>query len=148
MITYQVDNFANSLDGVKALAGMHWEEVGLYKDKIMLDPDWDKFLVLDKAGIVRLPTVRKDGIMIGYAIFMLYPLIHYKSHTAAVNDAVFLLPKHRGVVGYKFIKYCHEQMLKEAPRVTWHLKVAHDWGNVLKHLGYELEEYLYGYCKL
>ena len=62
------------------------------KDAVQLDPDWDKFYVLDIQGILRVLTVRIDGVLTGYLFLMVGPHLHYKSTIWGHVDMYWLDP--------------------------------------------------------
>lgn len=146
MTTIQTEPMVPAIPEIKQLIGLHWIEVAGYKDQIPLDPDWDRYAELEAAGNIWMATAREEGRMVGYSIFFVGPMLHYKSTVLASNDVVFLHPLHRKgrTTGMRLIKYSHEEMRKRAQRIVWHLKVAHDWGAILKRLGYKHEENLMG----
>lgn len=148
MITYQIENFTDNLEAVAALTYEHWKEIAGYRDKIALNPDWDKYREMDSIGIVLLMTARDNGAMVGYSIFMIFPLLHYRDHVAASNDVIYLRPQYRGIPGYKLVKFCHESLVKigGVSRITWHIKPVNDWSRILIKLGYKVEEQMLGIC--
>ena len=83
----------------------HWAELAVHKD-IPLDPDYDFYERANTAGLLLIMTVRKSTNLIGYAIWVVKPHPHYKAHTWALNDIVWLHPDHRGLqIGRDFVKF-------------------------------------------
>lgn len=147
MITYQTEKMIPCIGEIQTLIHGHWEEIAGHKDKIDLDPDWEKYRVMEEAGMVAMATVRDDGRMVGYSIFFVVPLMHYKKHRAASNDVVYLHPDYRkGFVGIRLLKYSHEMIKKlgGVHRIIWHLKPKSDWSAILERMGYFREEILMG----
>ena len=141
---YQRESVAAVFEEIKPLLALHWEEIAHYQD-IPLDPDYDSYLALDKTGRIRVYTVRKEGVLIGYSVFFLGNL-HYRSTKIASQDILFVLPEYRGGgVGFRFIRYCDTQLESEGVTVVYHhVKVKHDFGRLLVHLGYEPIDTIYG----
>ena len=121
----------------------HWEEIAHYKD-IPLEPDFKKYLVLEGLGDLRVYTARDEsGRLVGYAIYVIFIDAHYQSLLGAKQDVLYILPANRGF-GMDFIVWCDNQLKDQGIKVVFqHVKVAHDFGPMLKFLGYELVEHLY-----
>ena len=125
------------LEEVKPLLEKHWEEIAHYKD-IPLDPDYDMYLKGQQVGMIHAYVARDgDGKVIGYAVYVVRPNIHYKKCLTATEDIIYIDPERRGV-GLFLIKWCDEQLkLLGVQMVTHHIKFAHDWSKALMRLGYE-----------
>lgn len=142
MKTFARESVAQVLDEIKPLLEKHWEEIAHFKD-IPLDPDYSAYENGEKAGRIRVFTARHDGVLVGYAVFYLGNL-HYKSTATAAQDILFVLPEHRGMTGYRLIEYCDNQLRSEGIKVVYqHVKVAHDFGPLLKRMGYVAVDNLY-----
>jgi len=148
LITFQIENWSECVDEVAQLVTDHWREVANDRDKIPLDPDWEKYRNMDKAGILVLMTVRDDGVMVGYSLFVVMSLTHYKSNTVAMNDIIYVHPKYRGPrVGMRFIEFCHKELAQsKVHRICWHIKPVNNWTPILLRMGYRVEEYVVGIC--
>lgn len=145
MITYQEEHLADCLDEMKPLLEAHWEEIALYKDKIKLDPDYDKYLLLDSLGMLHVLTVRSDERLIGYFISFIQPHMHYKESLSAVNDILFIHPSYRkGSIGYKLFKKA-EQSLRELGVEVMSIssKVKNDFKPLMDKLEFKRVEYTY-----
>lgn len=121
----------------------HYAEVAHYKD-IPLDPDFERYLQVDKSGNIRAFTARDDlGVLIGYAVYFIHQNMHYRSSKQAVQDVIYIDPARRGF-GAKFISWCDAELLADGVQVVYqHIKAAHDFGPMLKRLGYELVDLIY-----
>ena len=136
MKTYQRETVAHVMDEIKPLLEKHWEEIAHFKD-IPLDPDYSVYTQAEMFDKIRVFTVRCDSVLIGYAVFYIGSL-HYKSTKTATQDILFLLPEHRGLTGCRLIEYCDNQLKSEGIEVVYqHVKVAHDFGPLLRAMGYE-----------
>jgi len=145
VITYQEESAADCLEEIKSLIILHWEEIALYKDKIKLDPDFDKYLLLDSMDMLHILTARDDGVLIGYFISFIQPNMHYKDKMFATNDILFIEKSYRkGTVGYKLFKHA-EKSLKElgVDVIVIRSKVNTDFKPLMDKLGYERIEYVY-----
>jgi GNAT superfamily N-acetyltransferase len=121
----------------------HWQEIAHYKD-IPLNPDIDTYLKLEEFGMTRCYVARdNDGTMLGYAIYFVKPNLHYKESLQAVQDILYVSPKHRKTGG-SFIKWCDEQLRADGVQVVHqHVKVEHNFGPLLERFGYEHVEHIY-----
>lgn len=134
------------LDEVQPLLEMHWKEIAQYQD-IPLVPDRDWYLNNQKAGILRLFTIRDDdGGFQGYAVYVVRSNPHYATSKQASQDILFLNKKHRkGRIGYRFIDWCDLQLKLEGVQVVYqHVKTAHNFGPMLERMGYEPIDIIYG----
>ncbi len=121
----------------------HWDEV--VTDKRPLEPFWEVFREFERKGDLVCFTARKDGDLIGYAVFIFVPDLHSKNTRTAYNDAVFLKKEHRkNGVGKSFIEYCDEEMGKmDIQIILWHVKPSVDFSGSLKAIGYKHFNTLY-----
>jgi len=141
-------------EGIEELLRNHWVEVAMDKDSIPLDPDWDRVFALEDVGEFAAAALRRNGKLIGYNAFAIYPHVHYKSTLHAFNDVVYVDPAERGIAGVRLVRGV-EPMLKAlgVKKVIYHTKlhvhVGHSEGlvgDLLGRLGYKHFENLY--CKL
>lgn len=148
MIIYRVENLTENFSEIEDLLEGHWQEIAGYKDHIKLEPDWNAYAKMDEADMVKFYTVRDDGKMVGYSLFLIAPLIHYKSTKVAANDIIYIRPEYRkGWVGIKLLKFCHNHLKASGLiRITWHVKPDHDWTKILIRMGYKIEELVVGIC--
>jgi GNAT superfamily N-acetyltransferase len=127
--------------GLEQLGARHWTEIAHFRD-IPLEVDWDAYAAFEAAGRLRTFTVRIDGQLVGYCLFILSHHPHYKSSLYAMQDVLFLAPEHRGAhIGAQLIRFCEERLRVEGVQVvTQHSKAKRelDLGPLLTRLGYEL----------
>lgn len=121
----------------------HWKEVAHFPD-IPLNPDLSYYICAEAAGMVRTFTFRRDGKLIGYAVFVLRANPHYCQSLQAQQDIVYIDPAARGIQSIKFLKYCDEQLKADGVQAVYHhVKAAHNFGKVLERQGYELVDLIY-----
>lgn len=126
---------------------MHYEELALHKDAIPLKPDYERYYSLEEKNQLKVFTLTTDeGIMIGYAVFIIGPMLHYKSTICAANDLLYIEKSYRqGMTGIKFIKYCEAKMKDcGAHKITWHIKESNNFFPILKRMGYIKEDIIVG----
>jgi hypothetical protein len=136
-MNYHREAFADCVEEIKSLTVEHYGEVAPYKD-IPLDPDWDRYILLDKMGYLRFFTAREEGVLLGYAIYSVGFSIDYSSSYQASLMNIFITKESRGNGG-KFILFA-EEYLKENDNVQvidHHVKAFNDYGPFLEKLGYQ-----------
>lgn len=143
MKAYARESMEQVIGEIKPLLEKHWREIAHYQD-IPLDPDYAAYGRADAVGSLRIFTVRDEGLLVGYAVFFIGNL-HYQSTKIATQDILFVLPEHRGLTGARLILYCDEQLQAEGAQAVYHhVKKAHDFGPLLKRMGYEAVDVVYG----
>jgi L-amino acid N-acyltransferase YncA len=142
MIEFGTERLYEVAGEADALLRLHYEELTLNKDRVKLDPMWQRYAELERVGVLHVFTARDRSDLVGYAAFFVQPHMHYADLSAALNDVLFLHPAHRqGTTGIRFLKYC-EQQLKAlgAHKIVWHAKLDTSLIPILKRLGYITEE--------
>lgn len=107
-----------------------------------LDPDWETYIEFQDDGELFLYTVRNDGELVGYAIYMLVPVLHHKGKVLAMPDSIYLLHEHRGGdVGRDLMLYIEKTIVTlGADYIAAVTKLEFDFGSMLKRNGYEEHE--------
>lgn len=144
-IVFQREIFTRELlNEAMPLCRAHYDELAEYKD-FPLNPSFETYLQMDALHALRVFTVRKNNRLVGYAIFSVYPHPHFTSMIHAVNDTLFLLKELRhGWLGYKFIRWIDEQLIKEGVNTIYqYSKMDHDFGGILLRLGYREHDIVY-----
>jgi GNAT superfamily N-acetyltransferase len=142
MITYQVEHFTNIYEEMKPLNAAHFEEIASFKDQFPLNPNYDQYLALDKAGVCHTVTCRNAGELIGYYISFVMPHMHYRDCIFAINDIVFIAKEYRGgSVGKRLIQFALNELTKMGVhRVCLHVKTSNDFGVLLERMGFSCTE--------
>lgn len=142
-IIFAQESFNKTFNEALPLVHKHYEEIAHFKD-IPLDPDIILYQQFEESGLIRVFTIRKMGILIGYSLYFFRPNPHYKMSLQAVQDVIFIEKEHRGI-GSKFIAWCDEKLHSEGVQVVYHhVKVQHNFGPLLERQGYELIDLVYG----
>ena len=142
MILFQREQAHACFEEAIPLLHLYRQEIAYYAD-LKLDPEFAKYAELEKAGIVRAYTARKDGKLIGFALFFFNSHLHFKTKIFAIHDLLYIIPEHRGF-GYKFLKWCNEQLEKDGASVIYYfVNLQFNYGSLLKRLGFELADHLY-----
>lgn len=130
---------------VKDLIQKHWEDIALNQDKIKLNPNWEAYANLDRAGMLRFFTARQDGDLIGYFLLIVNRSLHYKDHLFANNDILFLHPDHRkGIAGLRLIKFAEKSLRDEGVSLmNVNTKVHAPFDVIMERMGFNLIERIY-----
>ena len=128
---------ATVADQLQVLAEREYEEVG-QKDLDALNVDWNRYRELDDAGKLATFIARRDGALVGYAVFVVQTHIHYQDALVAANSAVYVVPEARvGRVPLKLLRYAEIGLKAQGvKKVYYHVKREKDFGRLLEHLGY------------
>lgn len=132
------------VEELKELFPLHYEELCVTKD-FPLSPDYDAYKRLADAGMLRCITVRADEEVIGYAIFIIQPHLHYMTCKTAFEDIYYIRPDFRkGRVGIRLFKYA-EEVLKGigVNRIIMHTKIHMDNSKLFEYLGYKWTDKLF-----
>lgn len=140
---FQRESLGESSSEILKLSELHYKEVSQYQD-IPLDPDQERYALIEKAGLLYLFTARTDeNELVGYAAFIVGVHMHYKSSRNAYSDILYMLPKYRGHA-MSFINACDELMDADGINTVCHsVTEKKDFSPVLKRLGYQILETTY-----
>ncbi|MDC0135763.1 hypothetical protein OAI26_03680 [Sulfitobacter sp.] len=141
----QREDFDDVKHEFDSLVIKNWEDTGLKKYGLNLNPDWAAYEVMNQAGLIGVYTVRKDTDLVGYLVVLARAHPHYKDHVFASNDILFIDKEHRkGLLGYFLIKYVVEDLEKLGVSVLlFNTTVEKPYDPILKRLGFDLTEKLY-----
>ena len=123
MLTFQRERIQDCFEDIKPLVFEHWEYVTDHEWPV--DIDWPTFFRLEDTGILRVMTARDGDKLVGYALFVLAPALHYRNKLLAHDDAFYLAPAYRkGGNGFQLFRAA-EAMLREAgvDRIVCHEKL-------------------------
>ncbi len=96
MLTAQIESFMGCLDELKPMFPEHHKELGLFQDRMPLDPNYAVYDEAEKLGRLLFVTVREAGELIGYWISFISPSLHYQSTLSNQLDIYWVRPDHRG----------------------------------------------------
>ena len=118
MSTFAVETYDQIIEEIKPMLPEHWAELAVHKD-IPLDPDFEFYRRAHEAGMLLFLTCRKEGALIGYAIWVVKTHPHYRAHTWALNDIVWLHPDHRGEkTGRAFVTFWEAEFTSRGVNVV------------------------------
>lgn len=96
MISVQVESFERAIPEIKRIINSHWNELALFKDRMPLDPQWDEYVMRERAGTLFLVTVRKNGEIAAYYIAQVAPGFHYQQTLIGHMDIMYVVPGEKG----------------------------------------------------
>ena len=90
-------------------------------------------------------AARDEGRLIGYIVFVLAHLPHYKTVLCADMDLFYLAPDHRqGMAGYRLLKHARAALIEEGvQRIRYRTKAHASYAPLLERLGATPTELLY-----
>ena len=133
---------------IGTLALSHWAEAGHYKD-LYINPDIAKYRQAERAGTLRLYTVRSGLSLVGYAVYFIGTALHYQEVLTAQQSTLYVHPDHRrDAAGPRFVKWTESQLRSEGVKIiTQHVKAKNRkrglaFCRLLEHDGYEIQDYV------
>jgi hypothetical protein len=122
----------------------HYEELALYKD-FPLSPTLYVYENASMRSILRIYTAREEDRLVGYQVFFVHAHPHFSGAMEAIQDLLFLSQDMRkGFTGYRFLKWCDEQLTSDGVNLIFqHVNKDHDYGPLLRRLGYVAHDILY-----
>ena len=142
---YQQEFLDQVKDDILSLLDLHYKEIALNQDKIKLNPDWDVYNELEQQGKLKIFTARDNDTLVGYFVVVVGVNMHYKDHTFACNDIIYLHKDYRkGFAGIKLIKFAKKCLTEDGVSVlAINTKVHQPFDKVLERLGFNLIERVY-----
>ena len=144
-MNYQQEFLDQVKDDILVLIDLHYKEIALNQSKVKLNPDWDVYRALENEGKLRIFTARDNDTLVGYFVVVVGVNMHYKDHTFACNDIIYLHKDYRkGFAGIKLIKFAKKCLTEDGVSVlTINTKVHQPFDRVLERLGFNLIERVY-----
>jgi hypothetical protein len=144
MIDYAVEDPATFIEELREVIPVHYDELCVTKDFPLL-PDYEAYGRLHMAGLLKCITARGKSGLIGYAIFIVQPHLHYMSCKTAFEDIYFLRKEHRlGRTGIRLFQFAEEALRADGVnRIIMHTKVHLDNSKLFEYLGYKHTDKLY-----
>lgn len=119
-VTAQEESLTDTLEELKPHFPAHWEELGLFKDKMPLDPQYGVYLEHDAAGQAFLATLRADGALVGYFVGFITPGLHYQQTLTCKMDICFIQPAFRNAgSGFLLFETVKAALRKRGVKLWW-----------------------------
>lgn len=146
-LSFGVERFRDIMHDLPPLFYAHWKEVAIDQDKVALDPDFDRYIELDKMGLLAIQTARLNGRLAGYFFTLVLPHLHYASLCAGLTDIYYLDHRARSGWGYpRFFRYVMDDLAKRGVKKHWTMTKCHldpRLGEIWERMGYRRTETVY-----
>lgn len=145
MINIYEESPMGNREKMQSLLPLHYDELTKNKEIMILEPDYDKYQLLEDAGVLFGLYAYEDDKLVGYSLNIVSPHLHYKSVVMCSNDLLFLTPeKRQGRVGLMLIKET-ERVAKErgCNFMLWHAKTGTYLDKLLPRMGCSVQEIMY-----
>ena len=133
----QREQFSSSLLwDMLGIADEYAAEISVYDED--LNPDYEKYYVLERANVLRCFTLREHGELKGFASCYLEMQIHHKRHYRAVIETIFVEKDARiGMAGAKFLSQIEAKLKAEGVKsISIASGLKHNISNLLQRMGY------------
>lgn len=118
MIAFAKETFEQLAPDIEPLLEEHWAELALWRDDIPLKADFPGYKRAYDAGMMRFYTVREDGALIGYALFVVVPRNLHYDHRWARDDIIWIHPDARNFgVGTGLFEFFEADLAVDGPVV-------------------------------
>lgn len=128
----------------------HYDEIAEFKDVLQLDPNWREYDELNRRNqliLVLACDPDKRGAVIGYAILIVKPHLHYRDTLVAINDVHFLRREYRGLGAGKAMIEFAEGCARAAGAKLFSMRCKADpiksHGHLFEGMGYKLADLVY-----
>lgn len=140
VLAFARENIAGVVAEIRPLAVAHHREVGEYPD-IPIELDLGRYQAAESIGALRIFTARREGKLIGYAVFFVQANAHHRQSLQAALDGIFLAERGEG---FRFIRWCDDELVSEGVEVVLHaVKASNDYGRMLERIGYTIMDHVY-----
>lgn len=103
-----------------AIFPLHHSELGLFKDRMPLAPQYDEYVARERAGKLFLATVRRAGRIVAYYTAQVSPGFHYGSTLTGTMDLCYVIPEERGRGLIMPLMRCVERELRRRGVQLWY----------------------------
>lgn len=119
---------------------------------VPLSPNWEMFGRLEKADLLVSVVARREGVPVGYAVYIIYPHMHHSDQLVADADLFFIDPRFRsGWIGVRLFQVAERLLREKGVDEIWnhvrlHVKPGRggrDVGGLFRFLGYRPIETIY-----
>jgi hypothetical protein len=143
--TFQQEPWAALREEIWPLWQLHYVEIAEDKERIPLDPDWDKYDRLAEGGHLQIITARRDSALIGYVFAVVDTHLHYRTTLVAQFDLYWLRPKCRGGrTAWRMFEAMDQHLASlGVVKAFGNTKLAHDQGRLFEAMGWREAERLF-----
>ena len=142
MIVFQREPAQDCFEEAIPLLVEHGRELKYFND-LKLEPEFSKYEQLERTGLLRTYTARREEVMVGYAVFFFAPHLHFKRTIFATCDILYISPAHRGF-GLSFLRWCVDQLKCDGASVVYFfVNKSFDYGPILRRLKFDHTDNIY-----
>lgn len=124
----------------------HHAETAVFGQEFPFNPNYAGYVSIEWANALRVYTVRKDGVLVGYSVCFVSPSLH-RQVLEANEDLLYVVPELRGsLVGVRLMRYVEAELATEGVQIfARRTKAAHpsNFGPMLERMGYAPIETIY-----
>lgn len=120
MITVQLDSFEQCVPELRQIFPIHHVELGLFRDRMPLDMDYEEYARRERDGSLFLTTARWNGRLVAYYVAQVRPGFHYKSTLTGTADVYYVVPEFRDRGLARPLFRHTEQELRRRGVVVWY----------------------------
>lgn len=143
MITLQGETISGAWDELTKLLHHHNMEVGALSNSDFA-PERAWYEMVERAGLIKLHTMRYDGELVGYSCMFITPHNHYPQTKWARQDAIYVVPEWRGFAAVRFMKFVDAELKHMGvTHVVRQVTTKRDFSRTLERMGYEAKEINY-----
>ena len=147
--SFRVESFVDVWPEIEKLMPLHYQEVSADVGRFGPKLDRQTYTVRQLSGSLLILTARREGELIGYAVWTIAPHLHYQdSGLMAYSDAYFVKKEFRnGATGYKLLLASEVILREKGVKKLFNFHKLHredlNHSKLFDKLGYQLNEYQY-----
>jgi GNAT superfamily N-acetyltransferase len=146
MMTAAVEDWDSVQAEWRALIPQHYDEISLHKEHgVPLDPDYEAYSAINRAGRLLFVGLRDAGSLVGYFIGFVQPHLHYRTCLTCTMDIMYVHPsKRNGTGGLRLLKAAKAE-LKRRGVACWFMgsKDHKPIGRLYEAMGFKKMESYY-----
>ena len=148
-LVFALEPFQKIAHELSPLFLRHWNELAVDRDRVPLDPDWDRYYDLATVGVLQVMTARCGGVLVGYIFNLIGPHLHYRSTRHVEIDMFWLDPAYRGgLFALRWFR-ANEAEMKRLGAKKIHARVKNHYmagrvGSIFRRMGYSPVETNFG----
>ena len=137
-LTFAEERWNDIVEELKPLFVLHFSEEALRHPRLALDPHYERYALLDAAGILSLTTARAGAELVGYFLNYLDVSPHYKTTLYGMMDTYFLATQYRDARnGIALFRAAEKNMsARGAAELLANSKVGLDVSRLFEFLGW------------
>lgn len=141
MYNIQEESIISCREELDTISKINWEETANYNTGF-IGADWGLLEKLEEIDSTKFYTVRDGDKIIGYALFIVNPMINREGYLVANNNVIFVLKEYRNEgIGDSLLKYIEDDLRKMGVYIVG-IPLKKE-SPLMERNGYMLDEYNY-----